>query len=153
MRGVNPVPDYLDKVAGILADDRNFTDREPVYTLDPEGSLFWVDRPAAILPIGAVVPKPPEGQISPNWPGRYARYRLDRAVALRINDVIGDFNAFGDLALETIRQLAEAHRHLEDELRRLAQKNSREQRELLDEIAVLRSEVSALRRAADGETE
>ncbi len=152
MRGVNPVPDYLETVAGILEHDRDFTDREPVYSLDPEGSLFWIDRPASHLPIESVVAEPPLRGRSIKWPVRYARYRVNRSLATRANPFIGEVNAFGELALETLRQMASAHRRLEDHVRRLAQRSNSQYRHLAARIDELEAAVADLRGRLEAES-
>lgn len=146
MRGANPVPEYLESIAGILENDRDFTERDPVYAIDPEASLFSVEHPASTLPIPEV--KIPERPAIRNVKGasERARYVADRTVGLRVNPSISRVNEFANLALEAMRRIATAERKLEEQVRRVTAAETESLRSLESRIEALEAEVSELKR-------
>lgn len=146
MRGNNSVADLLDTIEGILEEDGNFTDREPVMVIDPDGDLFAVEFAAQLFPAPEVRLEEGQGQTrDPRQVSNFARDKLNRAIALRVNPAIERINIFGGAVIDSLRRLARSQRHVEDAVRRLAKSTHRENAELQDRIAKLESEVSSLR--------
>lgn len=146
MRGTNSVADLLDTVEGILDEDRDFTDREPVMIIDPDGDLFAVEFAAQLFPAPEVGLETDRGQArDPRQVSNFARDKLNRAIALRVNPAIARINVFGGAVVDSLRRLARSQRHIEDAVRRLSRKTRREDAELRIRIEMLESEIADLK--------
>lgn len=152
MRGNNSVADLLDTVGGILDEDRDFTDREPVMVIDPDGDLFAVEFAAQLFPAPEVRPEPDQGQRrDPRQVSNFARDKLNRAIALRVNPAIERINVFGGAVVDSLRRLAKSQRHVEEAVRRLSRKTHRENAELRTRIEKLEGEIADLKARPESE--
>lgn len=152
MRGTESVADLLDTVEGILDEDRNFTDREPVMIIDPNGDLFAVEFAAQLFPAPEVKLEASRGQKpDPRQARNFAREKLNRAIALRVNPAIERINFFGGAVVDSLRRLAKSQRQVEDAVRRLSRKTHRGNAELRNRIERLEDEIANLKAMRGGE--
>lgn len=152
MRGNNSVADLLDTVEGILDEDRDFTDREPVMIIDPDGDLFAVEFAAQLFPAPGIELESQHVQPrSPRQAANFARDKLNNAIALRVNPVLERINIFGGAVVDSLRRLARAQRHAEDAIRRLSRKTHKENAELRMRIEKLEGEIADLKARSESE--
>lgn len=146
MRGNNSVADLLDTVDGILIEDADFTEREAVMVIDPEGDLFAVEFAAQLFPAPEVKLEAENTQgKDPRQVTNFARDKLNRSVALRVNPAIKQINIFGGAVIDTLRRLVRSQRQVEDAVRRLSRKSRKDDAALLKRIEELESQVNDLR--------
>lgn len=123
MKGARKVPDFLDRVASVLAQRPSFTEREPVYLIDPTGSEFGIELASTVEPIPRVAeePQPPKSLLE--RPVVSALKGIYRTLAPRLNRIVDSTNRAMSLRTsylqESMRRLAVAQRSLEDRVEKL----------------------------------
>lgn len=128
MKGARKVPDFLDRVASVLAQRPSFTEREPVYVIDPTGSEFGIELASTVEPIPRVAeePQPPKSLLE--RPVVSALRGIYRTLAPRLNRIVDSTNRAISLRTghlqESMRRLAVAQRSLEDRLEKLETERS-----------------------------
>ncbi len=148
MKGVNQVPDFLDEIAAILEYESDFTDRDPVYLIDPTGSEFGIEMVGTFPPVPRI-PVDPPGKVSlTREPRAFLGAALRRGLAPRLNRLIDQINdsighRTGALA-ESLRRLARSHRALEKKLSALAQEQRSPRGHAADRITALEQKVRLL---------
>ncbi len=148
MKGVSQVPDFLDEIAAILEYESDFTDRDPVYLIDPSGSEFGIEMVGTFPPVPPISVEPPGNVSLARDPRAFLRSVIKRELAPRLNRLIDQINdsighRTGALA-ESLRRLARSHRALERKVSALAQEQHSPRGHAADRITALEQKVRLL---------
>jgi hypothetical protein len=148
MKGVNQVPDFLDEIGAILDYEADFTERDPVYLIDPTGSEFGIEMAGTIAAVPRLHVEPVLEQSPVRDPLMFVRRIVNRTVALRLNPIIDRINEsvglrVGALA-ESLRRLATSHRNLEDRVAALSRERRAPTGSSKDRITALEQKLRLL---------
>ncbi len=148
MKGVNKVPDFLDDIAAIIDFEPDFTDRDPVYLIDPTGSEFGIEMAATVAPVPKLTIEPVLESSPLRDPLTFIRRLINRTVALRMNPLIDRINdsiglRTGALA-ESLRRLSKSHRRLEARVAALVREHRSPTGATADRILALEQKVRLL---------
>ncbi|MER3396179.1 MAG: hypothetical protein C4318_04335 [Acidimicrobiia bacterium] len=148
MRGVNQVSDFLEEIGEILEHEPNFTERDPVYLLDPTGTEFGIEMALSVPQVPRLHQESVFEHSPIKDPVMFLRRLVNRTVSLRVNPLVDQINesiavSTGALA-ESLRRIARSHRHLEARVAALARERHSLAGSAGDRITALEQKVRLL---------